>query len=329
MRKIWPADAGISLEEVGLTAITLQCRAHVIGDDVHVRPHNPNVLFALGLESGQKVARLGPFLGASLHCSQNSRTFLHGKILTYNHLTQGSSQHMYVHIGLLLLEVERLGWPQRWISGSLCSLSRRHISPFISACRRVGKQFRHCSLGFLFPPCELVDLVASSKVEAAVYPDMSKQWCPQNRRPFGRNQEVCEGSMPREVLDFMREEQRRRAEACHTTEIQKHAKDAALQVRGFTSSAFDSFGPTTQKSQPFEMLRWGDSEDTRRNARSGRSDPHPAAAPGAVLHFYVPFRKTRRRSKRAKMGSRRKPRAPGKRREVRGSSGPSRPVQSR
>ena len=81
---------------------------------------------------------------------------------------------MYVHIGFLPLEVERLGWPERWISACLCSISRRHVSPLISACRQIGKKLRSCMLGSR----ELVEIVVSSEVEAAVYVDMSRQWRP-------------------------------------------------------------------------------------------------------------------------------------------------------
>ena len=51
MRKVWPPDVGISLEEVGPTVCMLQCHVHVpvIGDQVHARPYNPNVYFALGV----------------------------------------------------------------------------------------------------------------------------------------------------------------------------------------------------------------------------------------------------------------------------------------
>ena len=261
MRRLWPSDVGISLEEVGPTVRMLQCHVHAIGVEVHVRPYNPNVPYALGFAHDQKIARLGPFFGAEIHSCRTLRVFLHGKILAYNHLMQGSAQDMFVHVGFLLLEIERLGWPQRWMSLCLCNLSRRHVSPLISACRQVGKQLRHCSVGFLFQPCELVDLVRSSAVDKAVYAEMSRNWRnggSQSWRPFGRNQQGADGGhVPKEVLDFMREEQRKRAEERQASEMQKHAKDAVMQMFGVHSSASDGAAAgSMQKSQPFEMLKW-------------------------------------------------------------------------
>ncbi|CAE7809294.1 unnamed protein product [Symbiodinium necroappetens] len=127
--------------------------------------------------------------------------------------------------------------------------------------RQVGKQLRHCSVGFLFQPCELVDLVRSSAVDKAVYAEMSRNWRnggSQSWRPFGRNQQGADGGhVPKEVLDFMREEQRKRAEERQASEMQKHAKDAVMQMFGVHSSASDGAAAgSMQKSQPFEMLKW-------------------------------------------------------------------------
>lgn len=206
VKKLWPKDNGVSLGEVGPTVRMLQSYIHVDGHRFHVRPFNPNTSFALGFIPWQKVARLGPYLGKRIHCYNTLRVFVQGEILAYNHLLLGNSCHMYIHVGFLLLEIARLGWPDAFMAKALCSLSRRHVSPFIASCRRVGKELRQCNLLSLFDPKELVGLLSSFPVESAVHLDMSStQWRPgggqHGWRPWNRQGfQPSDSTVSREVV---------------------------------------------------------------------------------------------------------------------------------
>ena len=266
VRHVWPQDVGVSLEEVGPTVRMLQSHIHVKEGRFHVRPFNPNVAFALGFTSQQKVARLGPYLGARIHSYNTLRSFVHGKILAYDHLVLGEACNMYIHIGFLLLEVARLGWSETFMSKALCSLSRRHGSPFIAACRKVGKELRRCSLLSLFDPNELVGFLSSCPIEAAVHGDMSsKPWRPggghQGWRPWSRPayQQTDSHGVSREVVEFVREEKKRREEERHAEEVQQKAKETVMSMFGMPKYSGATSSPasgSSAKSKPFETLSW-------------------------------------------------------------------------
>lgn len=193
---------------------------------------------------------------------------------------QGDVANMYIHVGILLLEIARLGWPEHFIGKSLCSLPRRHVSPLISACRQIGRKLRRCELIFLFEPCDLVKQILLSPVEASVHKDMSQQWRPrggsQNWRPWGpRNypNQQSDHQLSKEVVDFVREEQRRRAEERQTNEVQKQAKEVVLRMFGMSDTASSSSAaPLTQeKSQPFEMFSWVANKLKRKKPRQTSS----------------------------------------------------------
>ena len=283
MKQLWPEDVGISLEETGPTVRMLQSYIHIRGVSVHIRPHNPNVSFALGFDPVQKIARLGPYLGEPFHAYQNLCQFLHGKLLAYNHLVQGDADSMFVYLGFLLLEIVRLNWPERFIRKALCSLPRRHVSPFISACRRTGRKLRHGHVHEIFNRDFLVEQVSVSPVERAVHSDMSKQWRPphhggQNWRNWndrGRQNQPSDVNVSREVVDYVREESRRRAEEKQATEIQKHTQDTIMRMFGVGSldaTSQASSSGSADKSQPFEMLKWVAGRIMKRTSRGSDSE---------------------------------------------------------
>ena len=87
---------------------------------------------------------------------------------------------MFVYVGDLLLEIEiaKLQWPEKFIRKALCSLPRRHVLPFISACRGIGRQLRRCKIHDVSGPETLIRQIVASPVENAVHSDMSKPWRP-------------------------------------------------------------------------------------------------------------------------------------------------------
>ena len=290
MKRLWPQDVGISLEEIGPTVRMLHSHIHIIGLTVHIRPYNPNTSFALGFSSEQKVARLGPFLGQPFHEYADLQKFLHAKILAYNHLVQGDYDNMFVYVGVLLLEIVKLQWPEKFIRKALCSLPRRHVSPLISACRGIGRQLRRCKIHDVFGPEVLIREIVASPVENAVHSDMSKQWRPphggqpgwRNWSDRGRPNQHSEPALSREVVDFVREEQRRRAEERQASEVQKQTKDTVMRMFGLSPTASGSTSVASSGSQdktpPFEMLKWiagrimkkttGGSDSEERKAKS-------------------------------------------------------------
>ena len=87
LRKLWPSDDGVSVEETGLSIWYLQ--AHIVIRNPTVAactllPNNPNADFAYGLSPFQGAARLGLYYDTSLTPYTDLRQFVIGRLLTYN-----------------------------------------------------------------------------------------------------------------------------------------------------------------------------------------------------------------------------------------------------
>ena len=54
----------------------------------------------------------------------------------------GTDVDAYTHITVVVLEILALGWPQSWICRGLRGIPRRHTSPYIALCRRLGGHMR-------------------------------------------------------------------------------------------------------------------------------------------------------------------------------------------
>ena len=58
LKKLWPSDVGVQLEERGPTLRFLSSVLHAVEEEIYVFPWNPNVGFSLRLSDIQTVARL-------------------------------------------------------------------------------------------------------------------------------------------------------------------------------------------------------------------------------------------------------------------------------
>ena len=138
---IWPRDVGVSKEETGPVLKFLNTIIVVRGGIPHVLPHHPNLSFILGCSPHQKIARLGVFT-MHVHTPQHLRQFVVTTLLMHNNIVGGSDIDVFVHIKLVMLEIHKLGWPKQWLARCLVNLPRRHNSPYIRACRRLGCELK-------------------------------------------------------------------------------------------------------------------------------------------------------------------------------------------
>ena len=147
LRKLWPRDVGVSLEGQSpyLDFLTV-CVQVVDGDRWEIWPHNANVDFAIGRTSFQHFTKLSPYMGPFVHEYFDLRTFLLGKILTYNAIMCGnipSNSQCSKSVVYLVMEAVRLGWDLVAIARVFRHIPRRHQSVFLRALRLFGKKLVH------------------------------------------------------------------------------------------------------------------------------------------------------------------------------------------
>ena len=92
--RLWPSDVGITLEEVGPVICMLNGFVHVEGSQVTVYPYNPNEAYALGVQTVQKVARLGTYIGLHTQTYDVLRTYVLGELIRYDQVVDGSANAM-------------------------------------------------------------------------------------------------------------------------------------------------------------------------------------------------------------------------------------------
>ena len=114
MRKLWPSDVGVSVEEGGLSLRFLQASINIPDPSEKkyiITPYNPNVDFARGVTEHQHTARLSPFYNAFVSTFDDLRQFLIGRFLSYNVILRVDICTGKEATVLILLEIHRLDWP--------------------------------------------------------------------------------------------------------------------------------------------------------------------------------------------------------------------------
>ena len=139
LAKLWPEDVGCTDEGGDCCVQMLNSFVLIRSDKVFVFPHNPNVPYAMNLTDHQTISRLGPFFSLPTQHRNRLKMFLFAQLLSYNYVVQGSDDEAYIHIVWFLFEIIRLKWPLMMLSKVIRSIPRKHYSPFISLCLRIGK----------------------------------------------------------------------------------------------------------------------------------------------------------------------------------------------
>lgn len=143
LKKMFPSDIGLNLEEQGPTLRILSVIIHVENDStLRVFPNNPNVWFGFGLQAQQSIMRVGQFYSTKIQKYSTFASYFVGQLLMYDRLVGGDADGMFLHTCCLILEFLRLGWPQHYITNSMQSVPRRHQSPFVTEVRRLGRRIR-------------------------------------------------------------------------------------------------------------------------------------------------------------------------------------------
>lgn len=167
IEQAWPADFGISVEEVSPCIRFLSSWITVLDDQLHITTHHPNISFCLGFRQDQKVARLGPYVSGTSRFD-TLRSFMIGQITTYNYMLRGSQDNCILVVQGLLKEVCLLGWPQNWIHRALAAIPRRHMSTFTRALRKLGYQLRRNDINQIFDNALMIQNVRSNEVFAHI-----------------------------------------------------------------------------------------------------------------------------------------------------------------
>ena len=149
LRRLWPKDVGVTLEEHGPRLKFLQAEliSNAHEKNVEVRPYSPNNDFALGISIFPKFARLAhyikdPGIHNDVQTCKLLRTFMWGRIITFDRLAEGNPERGQNAFIDLVAETLWLQWPYGFICSSLRSIPRRHRSRFMYVVRKFGKQLR-------------------------------------------------------------------------------------------------------------------------------------------------------------------------------------------
>ena len=192
IQKIWPPDVGITLEECGPSVRFLSCLLLARDHYIEVHPYNPNVGFALDCTPAQHVARLGLYCGEEIHDFEYFKQYFLGEILRYNQLVDGDDTLAFFHLGLILREIDKLGWPCIFVIKCLKGIPRRHGTAFIRACRTVGRALHKATIKQLFGDSNLLHshlLRHRSIAEYLVYcSSMGSPWKTGGQSPGKGNQ---------------------------------------------------------------------------------------------------------------------------------------------
>eukprot|EP00969_Alexandrium_andersonii_P369976 15476293-Alexandrium_andersonii.AAC.1 len=57
-------------------------------------------------------------------------------------MASGGAEHGMEAVAAIVLEVLRLGWPQKWVAKTLSALPRRHRGEIFDEARRLGNRLR-------------------------------------------------------------------------------------------------------------------------------------------------------------------------------------------
>ena len=140
MRKLWPADVGVTVEERGLPLTYLHARILPHGHSYQVVPFSPNAGFAQGLEDAPLFAKFPLFTSSYSNLTYiHLRTLLLERILSYNCTAEGNARKAKQAYIDLLCEILRLRWPVRWVAMVCRRVPRRHRTHFITMVRLFGK----------------------------------------------------------------------------------------------------------------------------------------------------------------------------------------------
>ena len=169
MCELWPKDVGCSKEDGGCCMRFLNSFVFINNDKFEIFPHHPNIPFVLGYKAEQTVSRLGPYLGDDIHSFAYLNTYLCGQIISYNFICGGDPCDMLPHTLLLLYEAYRLNWPNIMISKVLLCIPRRHSSPFIRFCRKLGKAIHIYDLHTLYPIEDIYKQIPTSSSFFAIF----------------------------------------------------------------------------------------------------------------------------------------------------------------
>ena len=97
--------------------------------DVVVRPHFGNMAFVRGEEDAPHKATLTPFYSPLLSSPMTLQSYLFGKLLAFNYVSQGSLSLALREALCVILECILLHWHPRAIGICLRRLPRRVVAP--------------------------------------------------------------------------------------------------------------------------------------------------------------------------------------------------------
>ncbi len=79
------------------------------GDHTHIFPMVPNISYALGYATEQHILKLGPFLGKQICDRRQFVVYCVGQFLMYDHIIDGTCEHLDFIIVASVIEYARLG----------------------------------------------------------------------------------------------------------------------------------------------------------------------------------------------------------------------------
>ena len=143
LRKLWPSDVGTNLEEFGSTVKFLQVRVDALPNGAFtVMPAAQNLQFVQGLCNEPEVAKCVPFVDKGSQDYFQIKSWLWGRLITFEKLAGGRMENAMVATSALLAEALLLGWPVAWVGRCLRTLPRSDSSNFTKVLRKLGHMIK-------------------------------------------------------------------------------------------------------------------------------------------------------------------------------------------